>query len=764
MKAQQSRPARSVLAAAVSGIVCAGAMAQAPAGHDGSRGISGSSGASDAGVPDAVVGEVIVTAQRTEAPASRTPVAISVLSGEQLREIGADSAGTLGPRLPNVHVDQAFSGLRVTIRGISNNDTTDKGDPSAAVMFDGVYIARPAGQSAAFLDVNRIEVLRGPQGTLYGRNTTAGLVHVISNAPTDRLDGSVGLEAGTHGKRRLDGVLNLPVGDMLALRAAVSRTRQDPFLRNGQGTPHRPGMDRDEGDARLSAKLKLGSAADLVLRYDHGQTKGNNDRFVPDTNFYTGVADGKPQWRPSTTDARLTNGFRPPNMPPVQGWHDRLARGFSADLRWNLGPATVHYLASRRKLDQEIRQNYYYRVRPALALGVINNYDGHNEQDSHELRIATNGTGPLSAQAGLYYFSEDSDTAYAFQGLQPVGLPPYYAFPLVTQADSRALFGQLTWRVRDDLRLTAGARRTEDDKDRIGSTDFQQGPVFNPATDRRQLNAAALSTGRTTWRLGAEFDLAPRTLLYGSVATGYKAGGFNDGCVAGASAFGVTCPAAGAVSESALYYQPEELRAYEAGLKSRLLGGRLSVNAAAFLYDYTNLQLSGTAIVAGAPRILTGNAGVARSRGLELDGELRVGAAGRLSYGATLLDAHYVSYSPGGGVSWGGRKLDRAPSHVYTLGYEHRFAIKGGQLRAGVFTRRSAGYVITVPSQLLEYAIPDHASTDATLRYQPDGAAWSLLARVRNLDNSVRPTIIDSFGMTTPSAPRTADLRLDLRF
>ncbi len=752
MKAKQVRPAQKLLVAAVSGIVCSIAHAQQVPSTQ------------DAHNDGAAVPEVMVTAQRTASLASRTPLAVSVVSGEQLRDLGAISPADIGPRLPNVHIDQAFSGLRVTIRGISNNDTTDKGDPSAAFMLDGVYIARPAGQSANLLDVDRIEVLRGPQGTLYGRNTTAGLVNVISNAPTDRLEGALGLEAGTYGRRKVDGVINVPVNDALSLRAAVSQLRQDPFLNNGQGTPHRPGMDRDERDARLSAKLKVNRDAALVLRYDHGETEGNNDRIVPDTNFFNGVAAGKPVWRDSTTEERLTNSFRPPNMTPVQGWHDRRARGLSADLSWNLGPATVYYLASHRKLDQAIRQNYYYRVAPTVALGVINNYDGHNEQDSHELRIATDGSGPLSAQAGLYYFSEDSNTSYAFQGLQPVGLPPYYSFPLHTQAESRAVFGQLTWRVLDDLRLTAGARRTEDDKDRVGSTDFQQGPVFNPATDRRQLNAAELSTARTTWRLGLEYDLAPGALLYGSLATGYKAGGFNDGCVAGTSALGVTCPAAAAVSESALYYQPEELRAWEAGLKSRLLGGRLTFNASAFLYDYTNLQLSGTAIVSGAPRILTSNAGVARSRGLELDGEVRIGSNGRLSYGATLLDAHYVSYNPTPAVSWGGRKLDRAPSHVYTLGYEHRFAVAGGELRAGVFARRSAGYVITIPSQLLEYRIPDHATTDASLRYQPAGANWSVLGRVRNLENSVRPTIIDSFGMTTPSAPRTADVRLDVRF
>jgi len=755
MKAKQARPALSVLAVAVAGI----AWGLAPAAQAQEAPAVQAAPEQSNAVP-----EVVVTAQRTSAPASRTPVAMSVIQGEQLRELGTDNPASLGPRLPGVHIDQAFSGLRVTIRGISNNDTTDKGDPSAAFMLDGVYIARPAGQTANFLDVDRIEVLRGPQGTLYGRNTTAGLVNVISNAPTAQLEGRVALEAGTWGNRKVEGVINVPVNDALALRAAVSARKQDPFLENGQGTPFRPGMDRDDRDARLSAKLGMGRDASLLLRYDHSEVTDNNDRFVPDSNFYTGVASGAPAWKPGSTDARLTMGFRPANIAPVQGAQDRRARGLSADLSWNLGPATVYYLGSHRELDQQMVNNYYYRVAPTVALGVINNYSGANTQDSHELRLATNGSGPLSAQGGLYYFSEESETSYAFQGLRAVGLPPYYAFPLVTEARSRAVFGQLTWRMRDDLRLTAGARGTLDHKWRVGSTDFQQGPVFNPATDRRLLNAADLSTARTTWRLGAEFDLLPSTLAWLSLATGYKAGAFNDGCIAGTSALGIPCPAAAAVTPEFLYYQPEQLRAWEAGIKSRLLGGRLTVNAAAFDYDYTNLQLTGNAIVAGAPRLLTRNAGRARSRGLELDGELRIGSGGRLSYAMTLLDAHYASYMVTPTVSWAGRKLDRAPSHVFSLGYQQRMAVAGGQLTGGVYIRASGEYQLAVPSQLLSYRVPSHTSSDATLAWAPEGARWSLLARVRNIEDKVRPSIIDSFGMTTPTTPRTADLRLDVRF
>ena len=755
MNGMRGRPNLSLLAAAVSGMVIGAVHAQE---------IGGQAAKAQSAAPGETP-EVMVTAQRVPALASRTPVAMSVLGGEQLARAGTDSPAELGARLPNVHLDQAADGLRLTIRGVSNADATDKGDPSVAFMLDGIYIARPPGQTLSFLDVDRIEVLRGPQGTLYGRNTTGGAINVISNAPVNRYEGAFGLEAGTYGNRKLDGMLNVPVGEALALRAAVAVRRHDPYLKNGQGTPHSLGLDRDDRDARLSARLALGRDASLLLRYDHSETHDNNDRFVPDTNFFSGIATGTPTWRAGSTGERLTNAFRPPNMAPRQGRHEKRARGLSADLDWDLGPATLHYLGARRKLDQAMLLNYYYRITPAFALGVLNDYDSHNTQDSHELRVATKGAGPWQAQAGLYYFSEETNSLYSFQGLQMLRLPPYYVFPVgPTKSTSKAAFGQLTYSLRPDLRLTAGARSTHDDKSRIGSTNFQQGPVFNPATDLRLLNAASMATHKTTWRLGAEWDVLPSTLAYLTLATGYKAGGFNDGCTAGTSALGITCPAAAAVPSSLLYYQPEALRSLEAGLKSRFLDGRATLNAAAFHYDYSNLQLSGVAVLQGAPRFITSNAGEASVTGLELDGQLRVGQAGRLNYGLTLLDAHYESYSPNGVVSWNGRKLDRAPSHVFTLGYDHRFTLAAGQLTAGLFARASAAYVIAVPSQLLEYRIPSRTATDATLGFQPHGARWSVLLRARNLENKVQPIAIDSFGMTVPSNPRTVDLRLDYRF
>jgi iron complex outermembrane receptor protein len=396
---------------------------------------------------------------------------------------------------------------------------------------------------------------------------------------------------------------------------------------------------------------------------------------------------------------------------------------------------------------------------------VHQHFSGDYAQNSHELRVSTNGDGPLSAQAGLYYFREQSSQLYSFRDLNAIGLTPYYVFPHgPTIATSKAVFGQATYRVAEQLRLTAGARYTDDQKSRVGSTNFQQGSVFNPQTDFRLLNAASIGTHQTTWRLGADYDLAPSTLLYGAVATGYKAGGFNDGCLAGSTQLGLGCPAFLAVPADTLFYQPETLRSIEAGLKTRFWANRASLNLSAFHYDYKNLQLSGVAIVQGVPRFMTSNAGIASVKGLEAEGQLNATPQDRINYALSLLDAHYVSYSPDGVHSWAGNKLDRAPASTLTVGYEHDFRLADGDLSAGLNARRSNSYIIAVPTQLLQYRIPSGTESDATLRYRPRRGAWTIMARVKNIENKVHPISIDSFGMAVPSDPRTIDARLDYRF
>ena len=732
------------LLALAAGIVAGGAQAQ-----------SGADG----------IQEVMVTAQRTAAPESKTPVAMSVLSGEQLEKAGLDTPGDIGARLPNTWLQASYDGLRITIRGISSADNTEKGDPSAAFMLDGIYIARPQSQNGSFYDVDRVEVLRGPQGTLYGRNTTAGVVNVISRAPVWQREAEISTTIGDYATHKVGAMLNLPVNDMLALRAALTWNEHDSYLRNGPGVTRRLGLDRDDRAARLSAKLRLGQDADLLLRYEISRDDTNNDSAVADTNFYSGIASGRPVWNGDGTERVLTNRFVPFNAPTEQGYSHKKTSGLSAELNWNLGPATLSWLGAHRDYEHQYLYNFYYRVAPTVALGVRQHFDGDYAQDSHELRIATRGGGALQAQAGVYWFREQASDLYNFRDLELTGLPPYYVFDNdPVKSRTKALFGQASWRIAAGLSATAGVRFTDDRKSRTGTIGYQRTENYNAATDLRELNAGAIDSNKTTWRLGLDYALAPSTLVYGSLATGYKSGGFNDGCTAGASLGATGCPAGSAVPAESLVYQPETVRAFEAGFKTRFWGNRASMNLAAFHYDYRNLQLSAETVVNGKPRYETVNAGQASVRGLEADGQVLAGATGRFTYALTLLDAHYTRYTPDGVHSWAGVKLDRTPARTLSLGYEQRLRLASGSLVGAIGTRASAAYLISVPSQQLQFRVPGHSESDLRLGWEPEGARWSLQARVRNLEDKVRPLTIAGSGLTVPSAPRTADLRFDYRF
>ena len=709
--------------------------------------------------------DVVVTAQRISSLASRTPVAITALSGEQLQNAGIDNPASLGARIPNVQIDGAASGMRITIRGVSNADTTAKGDPSAAFMLDGIYIARPQNQNVSFFDLDRIEVLRGPQGTLYGRNTTAGVINVISNVPAKVLEGAISAELGNYSSRKLDAMINVPINDALAIRAAMTSNKHDSYLINGQATGYPLGMDRDDTGARISAKLSMGNSATLLLRYDHSKVNDNTDSILPVSNFYSTDATGNPVSNDASTTSRLTNRFVPFNAPLQKGFSKATLSGTGLEFVWDLGVVALSYLASHRSFDQDQRVNYYYQIAPTVAIGVREFFTGHYWQESHEMRIATNGNGPLKAQAGAYYFKEDSDTISTFLDLQLLGLPPYYVFPMGPSiAVNKAVFGQATYSLTDQFRATAGVRFSEDEKSRIGSTNFQKATNFNPATDLRLLNAAVISTHKTTWRLGSEFDLAPETMLFATVSTGFKAGGFNDGCLAGTSYKGIGCPAQTAVPASALYYQPETLTSYEAGIKTKFWDKKASLNASVFYYDYSNLQLSGVVVINGAPRFTTTNAAVAKVKGLEVEGQLIATSADRLSYSLALLDAQYATYLPDGKTSWAGKKLDRSPSSVLTLGYEHTFYVDGARIKAGLFSRANSAYKISVPSQLRQYPVPSRTQSDLNLSYRPNGANWSMQALVKNIENKVAPIVIDSVGQMFSSEPRTFGVKFNYHF
>ncbi|MBD8641565.1 TonB-dependent receptor [Sphingomonas sp. CFBP 13733] len=726
-------------------------------------------------------GEIVVTATRFETKASKTPIALTAIGETALRSAGVTDPTALGNLVPNLTINRN-NGVQITIRGVTSNDGTEKGDPSAAFMLDGIYIARPQVQEVSFFDIARAEVLRGPQGTLFGRNTTAGAINLISNRPNfDGVSGSIDAAYGNYNNAQLTGVVNAPVTDDLALRAAVTYNRRDNFIRGGTNFPLDLSPFKDDVSTRLSA-LYVFDKGELLIRGDYSHLGGKvmgQGVFVPTLNFYsnftTQLTDPTYIASQRSTKQLLTINSQTADLAQYAGLARNLERdsqtyGVGAEFKYDLGPVTFNYLGSARGFDRHEGKLFYY-----VAGLTPWQYDASFRQNSQEIRLATNGEGPLRAQIGAYYFRERGSVdsilyARVVNGarLVPGQVGYVFAFPQrYVLSESKALFGQATYSLLPSLRLTGGVRYTNDEKARTGATvqcrfDINcgaAGDISSPNNARRTYN-------KVTWKVGADYDLGSRTLLYGLVATGYKAGGFNDGCEAGTGT-GCTLPA------NSLYYEPETLTNYEIGLKTRFWQNRARLNVSAFHYDYSNLQLSqvGPFCAGGALCTQTTNATAAKIDGIELEGNVAVTDRDRLDGSFSWLDARYGSFFPNAAayptLNWEGKRLDRSPEFAFTAGYTHSFPVgDGATFDVGARTRYSASYRLAALAINAQFRQPEFTQTDLTATYTAPDRAWYLQAFAKNLENNLQVTVAGAGanGTVQFSDPRTYGVRAGTRF
>jgi iron complex outermembrane receptor protein len=658
--------------------------------------------------------EVLVTAQRISQSASKTPLSLSVLSGDDLKAEGAVNASSLTELVPNVQVSNNGGATVISIRGVSSADNTEKGDPSAAFNVDGVYYARPQSAGLAFYDLERIEVLRGPQGTLYGRNATAGAINLITNKPVDHFESSAAVGFGNYHDIKFDGMLNGKVNDLLSLRAAVSTIKHDGYLRSTQGFS----TDYDDDDSvsgRFQGLFKFTPDISLLLSTDKSTRKGSGPGNVPYSTFISKSGDAQ---RTAT--------------PSIQGDYDSDAHGASAEFKVNTSLGEFTYLGAHRTLF-----NGFSSAVGQAVVGVPSTYTlakANLSQTSHELRLASS-FGSWRTIGGLYWFHEQSIIDGEFRNFPGVGALIFLSDPAVSR--STAAFGEATYSVSPKLNVMAGLRRTNDDKSRKGYTVLGEPEFF------RSVNDAAVSYSQTTGRVGFDYTPVKNTMVYATLSTGYKAGGFNDG-TASTNAF--------------LKYDPEHLTSLEVGLKGRFLENHLQINADVFKYDYRDLQL--TAIVAdpftGANASQTVNAAKASVSGGEIEGKYLASSDDKINFSATYLDAHFKTYKPTAAVDWAGYSLDKSPKFTVGLSYSHSFLLDGGaSLNATVGTRYSASYVLSDYGNGVQFAQGAYHMSNASLTYAPIGDKWSLQAYVRNIENK---TIMTNYSASFAGFPATVGL------
>ena len=653
--------------------------------------------------------DVTVTAQKIVQPSSKTALSLTAVSGEDLRTAGATTAVGLTNLIPNVQIAPGTSGSTdISIRGIGSTNTTEVGDPATAFHIDGVYLGRPQSAGATFYDLERVEVLRGPQGTLYGRNATAGAVNLITNKPGKKFAGEANLGVGNYGLYSFDGMVNAPVNNQFALRAVVSSSSRDGYLINKSAT-NGFGKNRDDADnlsARVHGLVTFNADTKLLLTVDTSRNKGAGPGTVPIASFLnnTGAAQ-----RTSLTNVN-------------EGRRDDSSTGFAAEFTAQSRVGEFTYLGAYRTFDRN-------NLSSTNATTSLTN--SKFSQTSHELRLASTGKSDLTWVAGLYLFNEKGNidatfTNPALANQFGPGNPGVRFIQDPVNSKSTAVFGQATYSVTPALRLTAGLRTTSDEKSRDGRT-TNLAATFNAPS---LVNKAKVSYNQSTWKLGADYDLARNVLVYANVATGYKAGGYFDGSNAAGNNT----------------YRPELLTSMEAGIKGRFLDNRLRLSAAVFSYDYKDLQISYVAInpLSNTIGTITTNAAKAKNTGLELEAKMAVSDSGTVNVALGLLNAKYGDFvfpviaGRPVAINLAGQQLDKAPNATLTLGYTHDWTLAdGAAVTAYVGTRYSASYQLSNFAVVtpIQYTQPSFTRTDINETYTAPRDKWYVQGYARNLEN-----------------------------
>jgi iron complex outermembrane recepter protein len=421
---------------------------------------------------DEYLEEIIVTVERREQSLQDLAGTAAVFSGEDLRRLGVQKVTDLNGRFPGLQIGNNQGNIEVFIRGIGSTNNTELGDPAAATHLDGVYIPRPTGFGSAFFDIARVEVNIGPQGTLRGRNATAGSVNIISHRPgLNIFDAAAEIEYGNYDQTVLQGVVNVPVGDKVALRFAGYSLDHDSYYKNVGPTKREVGVAEAEDNLGFRAQILYAPNDDWSFLLGGDLIKENGTGYTG-TNYANPLGQGiKPS---DIKDPRevIARAFT-----PIQ---DTDHNGVKAEVKYKGRGFNVEYLASYRDLV------YDYEAATPLSPnypGVLNilqpaaeNFDNFSrfrfitdsESLIQELRVASAGSGPLQWNLGAFYFKEDQraflgatgDRSLFFSGLE-------FNQPDV-DTESYAFYGESTYSFRDDWRVTGGLRYSDDEKSRVG--------------------------------------------------------------------------------------------------------------------------------------------------------------------------------------------------------------------------------------------------------------------------------------------------------
>jgi iron complex outermembrane receptor protein len=667
--------------------------------------------------------EVVVTAQKREQLAQDVPVSISVLTSQGLVTRDMQDLAQIATQVPGVEFtksDQGGNNAGFYIRGIGQFDWLPTFDPGVGIYVDGVFLARTAGGLLDLDDIDRIEVLRGPQGTLFGKNTIGGAISVYTKRPSFKTEGDAFVRAGERSRFDAGLTANIPFSDTVAVRFNALTRNIDGFGRSLEIDQRYGGEGKEVG--KLAILWRPSDTLSFDLSGDYTRVRQpiamslllnlNTQTFVTIPQNEWAVANGvtpyDDRWLSPSYDTNYS----------VWDFHDQEDTwGTNLTITKNWGSTTLKSISAYRK--SRFLTGLSFDAAPSKMGDQI--VDENDDQISQEFLLS--GRTPnkfVDWVAGLYYLREN-----IFNGVVlPLSFPANPdGFDTYTTNDgsniSYAAYGQATLHFTDKLSADLGLRYSyERKKDTIFvyATKFQF-DLLPPTPLEKTWNSV-------TYRAALQYELAPHVMTYGSISTGFKSGGFNGR----------------AYSTFFIAFDPEKARAYELGIKSELFDRRLRLNAAIFQTDYKDIQ---TTLNLEDPitHIVTNvvqNPADARIRGLELESEATLGRFWSFNLGVTSTSAEYTRLEPGTVVTRADH-LPQVPSWTLNAGLELHAPLPTPLSSDGVFTARideshKASRYDGAPNTIYNFE-PHLDVVNARLAYGPASQRWSVAAYARNLLN-----------------------------
>jgi len=734
--------------------------------------------------------EITVTAEKRVEDVQKTALSVTAINGDSIRDAAQNTLESVLRDVASAQVGYGNRGGYVYIRGVGAYVDTSLADPAVAVMQDSVYNGNSLSAFGAMYDLERVEVLRGPQGTLYGRNATGGTVNVVSKNPTHNFEGTGNFQIGDYNLKHFDGAINFPISEAWAARVAMLREQHDGYMSSG---------DMDANNLSIRTKLLYEPNDKLSLMgtftYYWERSKGSNTVPIPGSAGNLRGGGPGPFTVPDENGDGIGDDFLDANGDRVEGgngivdivdtgwvvpagsdawtndqWHPAgslyaWSKTYSLDVNWTMSWGTLtivpSYLESfNHNVDSHLA-GVSHSTKPYAVDALGDGQKRGRKQTTGEMRLSSLPDSDFIWTIGLYYMKTD-DSGDPTQDIVQDAIDSgrgYAVQNYYSPGTTKAIFGQATYPVTDWFRVTAGVRRSTDTMSKDYRFVLVDGTTLILDSGVIEYDQDVTST---TYKGGIEFDVAENSMLYAQVATGFKQGGLN-------------------TSAPPTKFDPETLVAYELGSKNRFLNNRMQVNVEAYYYIYDNMQaqafatapVGDTGYTAGLMAIL--NAEKTKPKGIDLEIDYMLTQNDLVKVSAAYMDAKYGTFilppnQDAGQTSdtindMTDKPIANSPKWSGTLAYEHTWSLDSGASVIGKFdTKISSGYATTAEQYLPGWWQGGYHKSNLNVTYHSANGKWNAGAWINNLECVALTTYVTPLYRRMLQPPRTFGLSVSFNF